>query len=335
MVTLFPRLRSNRGKRVTIHEIAGLVHEAHLSSMFPRNILSGFRSTGNWPCNPDIFASADLATAVVTDNDFGPEQLSTPALSLQGIQNEEPGENNFSPEQVSTSAVPTSQLNVASSIELSSVSSEEGQAGMSSYVSPSSILPLPKAAPRKNTGRKSGRTRVFTDTPIRNKIAEKAKDRKAKKIKKSTDTQKAKKKLFPKKKKTIQRIEESLSSSDEMEILYDNESDCDVNEIIKANESNYVIVLVYGRSRALKYIARIDDVNDEEYKGVFLTKLNSIIIPGENAETPTFVINEDDGASFAPEDIILKLPAPIVVRGTARRSSQLRFDFDFKKIDLA
>ena len=72
-----------------------------------------------------------------------------------------------------------------------------------------------------------------------------------------------------------------------------------------------------------------------EYEGVFLTKLNSIIIPGENADTPTFVINEDDGASFAPEDIILKLPAPIVVGGTARRRSQLRFDFDSKKIDLA
>ena len=141
--------------------------------------------------------------------------------------------------------------------------------------------------------------------------------------------------MFPKKKKTIQRIEESSSSSDEMEILYDDESDCDVNEIIEANEGDYAIVLVSGRSRTLKYIARIHDVNDEEYEGVFLPKLNSIIIPGENADTPTFVINEDDGASFALEDIILKLPAPIVVGGTARRSSQLRFDFDFKKIDLA
>ena len=120
-----------------------------------------------------------------------------------------------------------------------------------------------------------------------------------------------------------------------MEILYDDERDCDGNKTIEANEGDYVIVLVTGRSRALKYFARIDDVNDEEYEGVFLTKVNSIIIPRENADTPTFVINEDDGASFAPKNIILKLPVTIVVGGTARTSNQLRFDFDFKKIDLA
>jgi len=40
-------LRSNPGKRVTIYEIPALVHEAHLASMVPRNIISGFSSTGN------------------------------------------------------------------------------------------------------------------------------------------------------------------------------------------------------------------------------------------------------------------------------------------------
>ena len=35
-------MRSNPGKKVTIYEIADLIHEAHLNSMVPRNILSGF-----------------------------------------------------------------------------------------------------------------------------------------------------------------------------------------------------------------------------------------------------------------------------------------------------
>ena len=172
--------------------------------MVPQNILSGFRSTGNWPYNLDVFTSTDFAPAVVIDNDFAPEQLSSPAPNLQEIHSEEPSKTNFSPEQVSTSAVPTSPLNEASSTDLSSVTSDEGQAGINSNVSPN-ILPLPKAAPKKNTGRKRGRTRVFTDTPIRNEIAEKANERKAKKIKKSIGTQKAKKSRFLKRRKQYNR----------------------------------------------------------------------------------------------------------------------------------
>ena len=64
-------MRSNPGKRVTIYEIATLVHETHLLSIIPWNILSGFSSTGNWPNNPNVFCS-DFVPVVVTDNDFVP-----------------------------------------------------------------------------------------------------------------------------------------------------------------------------------------------------------------------------------------------------------------------
>ena len=49
----------------------------------------------------------------------------------------------------------------------------------------------------------------------------------------------------------------------------------------------------------------------------------------------TFVVNENDGASFAPDDYVLILPAPIAVGGSERRSNQLRFNFYFSKLDLA
>ena len=158
-----------------------------------------------------------------------------------------------------------------------------------------------------------------------------------KKTKKSTrkPTPKAKKQLF-RKKKTSQRIERSSSSSDEVEIHYADDSDCDKNETVDARIGDYAVVLVSGKARALKYIARVDDIDaDDEYEGVFLSKINSKIKPGEKPEAPTFVINEEDGASFSQEDIVLKLPVPIAVGGSARRSSQLRFDFDFNKVDLA
>ena len=35
------------------------------------------------------------------------------------------------------------------------------------------------------------------------------------------------------------------------------------------------------------------------------------------------------------EDIVFKLPVPIAVGDSARRSSKLRLNFDFNKVDLA
>ena len=119
-------------------------------------------------------------------------------------------------------------------------------------------------------------------------------------------------------------------------MVYDDESDCDsLDEIVKANVGNYVVVLVSGKSRTLKYIARVDEFDGEDYKGIFLQKVNCKIIPGDNSTAPTFIINEAAGASFAPQDIVLKLPAPLVIGGSARKSSQLQFDYDFSKLDLA
>jgi len=38
---------------------------------------------------------------------------------------------------------------------------------------------------------------------------------------------------------------------------------------------------------------------------------------------------------FAPQDIVLKLPTPLAVGRSARRSKKLRFQFDFAALDLA
>ena len=48
-----------------------------------------------------------------------------------------------------------------------------------------------------------------------------------------------------------------------------------------------------------------------------------------------FNIDKADDALFVPQDIVLKLLAPLVIGGSARKSSQLRFDYDFSKLDLA
>ena len=42
-------MRTNPGKNVTIYEVSSLLKEAQMVAMTPRNIMSGFCSTGNWP----------------------------------------------------------------------------------------------------------------------------------------------------------------------------------------------------------------------------------------------------------------------------------------------
>ena len=122
-----------------------------------------------------------------------------------------------------------------------------------------------------------------------------------------------------------------------MKLLCNDDSDYELEEKIQVKLGDYAIVLVAGKSRSLKFIGRIDnyDGDDCEYEGVFLQKVNSKIDSGMGDKGQTFIVNEKDAASFAPDDIVLILPAPVAVGGSERRSNQLRFNFDFSKLDLA
>ena len=103
-----------------------------------------------------------------------------------------------------------------------------------------------------------------------------------------------------------------------------------MNETVDARRDDYVVVLVSGKGKAWKYIARIDDiVADDEYEGGFLSKVYAKIKPGDKPEAPPFVINEEDNASFSQEAIVFKLPVPIAVGGSARRSICFLFYLPF------
>ena len=196
-------------------------------------------------------------------------------------------------------------------------------------------MPLPKAGPRKKSNRKRGKTRIFTDTPVHDEVEKKQAHKQAKK---STVRGKiTKRKLFSKKKKAPLVISSSFSDEEDIVPIYDDDSSCDLQEKIEVKLGDYAVVLVAGKSRSLKFIARIDNYDDDdcEYEGVFLQKVNSKLGPGVEGKGQIFVVKEEDAASFAPDDIVLILPAPAAVGGSERRSNQLRFNFDFSKLNLA
>ena len=97
-------MRSHPGRTVTISEIPELVNQAFLSAMSPTNITSGFRATGIFPFNRDIFPEEDYAPSMVTDRanpedepsataDLPEEQPSTSATVHLPAPSHEPTEH--------------------------------------------------------------------------------------------------------------------------------------------------------------------------------------------------------------------------------------------------
>ena len=71
-------LHTNAATPMTIFSVAQCFGEAYPLSCSPRNIMSGFRATGIWPFNRDVFNDADFLAANVTDREYMPtDQPST------------------------------------------------------------------------------------------------------------------------------------------------------------------------------------------------------------------------------------------------------------------
>ena len=60
-------LRTNPGRTVTIYEIASLVCTAHMKRMIPANAIAGFRATGTYPFNRQVFSEEDFMPAETTN----------------------------------------------------------------------------------------------------------------------------------------------------------------------------------------------------------------------------------------------------------------------------
>ena len=67
-------LRNHPGRAISQYQINALFNEAYMKSANMLAILNGFRCTGIWPCNRDIFEESDYAVAEVFSNTEGQEQ---------------------------------------------------------------------------------------------------------------------------------------------------------------------------------------------------------------------------------------------------------------------
>jgi hypothetical protein len=134
---------------MTIYQVAECVGVAHDRSMTPSNIKSGFKRSGIFPFDRDVFNESDFMSSAVTDR---PEDIQKPD-EIPGSSNAPANDDNDHKKNQEPEQSPVKEPN-----EIQKV-----------FVSPEQFRGFPKAGQRKGTTkRKKGRSMMATDTPEKN-----------------------------------------------------------------------------------------------------------------------------------------------------------------------
>lgn len=134
-------LRNNPGKTMTIYNIPEVVKVALPLALTQNNIQAGFQATGIMPFNREKFTDIDFAPAYVTDRPMPVNYTDQPSTNST---TDTPQRG--SPHQLATTGTEFPQ---ATNSQPSTSASVETSNERSIYFSPESVLPLPKAPPRK------------------------------------------------------------------------------------------------------------------------------------------------------------------------------------------
>ena len=99
-----------------------------------------------------------------------------------------------------------------------------------------------------------------------------------------------------------------------MELLSDNNDSEISDDEIEATEGDFVIVQVSTKPHFVRYVARIDNINEPDYEGLYLCR----VIRQNDERRFTFKISSNNEASWAKLDVIRKLHFPTIV-GTSKK----------------
>lgn len=186
-------LRNNPGKTLTIYDIPKIVADSLPLAQTSMNIINGFRKTGIFPYNANIFSEDEFSPAFVTDRP-DPNNLLEKDSPQQALMN-------------TTESDPPLSISVNSQCEPESsrnenINSKENETFDPSIAfSPETVRPYPKAGPRKacTTNRRKRKSAILTDTPVKDSLEEEQNKAAEKKSKRKVDQKKRKsvsKKVF-------------------------------------------------------------------------------------------------------------------------------------------
>lgn len=213
------------------------------------------------------------------------------------------------------------------------------------FISPENIQPYPKAEARKQLGKKRGkscgRTKIATDTPEKEELRMKKEKKESKK-----QTKRAKANMKKETNKKVRHVKKltfpSDSEDDDLDINLFSEEEDNITEMLEVinqetselqdqmnferetfEDGDYVLVNFQKKSgMPEQYVGKIISVSGDkiEYKIQFYKRIGN----GNK-----FMKESEDVYDVDGEDILVKLPNPEVLSGSARVTGQLWFQVDF------
>lgn len=329
-------LVSNAGRTITIHDITGIANTAYKTSFTIKNILSGFEKPGIWPFSRNAFGDEDFAPASVTDRPVPDceENAASRSTLLESDNLNHATDNQNSP----IHGNPTTTEATKSTKK----------------VTPEHVRPFPRAEPRENNrgGRMKRKSRILTLTPEKNRIAAEriARDLKKQNVVKNLpndEPQSMPRRAISKRSRNNLFSEnlDSDSDSDECYSIHDESDTYDIEdelsndddmsqmeidiqkEMPELNSGDYVLVK-FATKMTLKYfVGHILKKEGLEYSIKFLRK------------RPTcwkfYFPDIDDISTVDHEDLILKLPEPVVNGSSRRTVAIMSFNVDLSRFNVS
>lgn len=299
---------SHPGKLLTIYDLPELCMKAWEKAATQNNIRSGFRSTGIWPFDKNIFKEEDFLGSYVTD------RPAPPSAAMEPRENNSPIPGNSkqkTPSRENNSPIPgTSKQKTPSPRK-------------EAFVAPSEIAPYPKAPERKLTNKGPARKKsiIATDTPEREEILQKKRKKQTPPVNK-TKLQAAKRKI----------VSDSSSEEEEVNVVYEDsssdlnleEDDEELTDLQELPAGNFIICKVHGKKTVRNYAAKIEKTAVGGYEVRFLQK---------QVASNRFKLTNESEAFVPYEDVVTKLPSPLPDK-SARYSDLLRFSMDLTQYCL-
>ena len=149
----------NPGKTITIHDLVGIVTPAYTTTYIARNIIAGFSTSGIYPFSRLAFCNDSFQSAEVTNRPL----IETFSIATFDNSHQIP----ITPEGI---VMQKQDYMIDYKGDEQKITSNALQSQHT--ITPESVRPYPKALPHKKTskGRKSGKSKILTDTPEREEI---------------------------------------------------------------------------------------------------------------------------------------------------------------------
>ncbi|XP_050300113.1 uncharacterized protein LOC126738716 [Anthonomus grandis grandis] len=299
-------------KTLSIYSLAELCSKAWDRAATPENIKSGFRKSGIFPFDRDIFQEHEFLCSSVSDR---------PAPDV--ITNQSGGSCIFAEtENLDENLIPATDGNRAAdetSIPSTSVTgTAKSPLNISNFITPDKISPYPKAEPRKpmRKGRKRGKCMIVTDTPEKEELLERKKPppKKVKEIKR---------KVLVESDSSDEEINEELTKDSSSEWEEEEETVQDTHDVEKGG---FIVVKVPGKTPfpGRNYVARVERKLFDGFQVRFFKRM----IPSNR-----FKITEEESSFVTFGEVIAVLPKGIEDR-RPRFKDSIYFNADLTEFSL-